>query len=77
MIVLIKLLSKTNDYVVYSYGSNESNLDGLIKFSLISIDDFDVLQESTIGKLGTLRALCKIRKSILDKEIKEVLSYES
>ncbi len=77
MIVLMKLLLKTNDYVLYSYGPDEFNLDGVIKFSLNSVDDFEVIRESSIGRRGTLRALCKIRKSILDKEIKELLSYES
>lgn len=77
MIVLMKLLSKTSEYVVYSYGNDEDNLDGQIKLSLKNPDKYEVLKESKIGKKGTLKAILKLQKSIKDNNIKEKISYES
>ena len=37
MIVLMNLLEKNNEYVIYSYGYEENKLDGRIK---IYLDDF-------------------------------------
>lgn len=80
MIVLMNLLEKNNDYVIYSYGYDENNLDGKIKISLSDPSNYVVLEESKdehIGKLGTLKATCKLIKLIKNNEIKEKTSYQS
>ena len=77
MIVLMKLLSKESEYVVYSYGNDEDYLDGQIKLSLKNPNKYEVLKESKIGKIGTLRAISKLQKAIRDSDIKEKISYQS
>lgn len=73
----MKLLSKTSEYVIYSYGNDEDNLDGQIKLSLKDPNKYEVLNESKIGKIGTLRAISKLQKAIKDNDIKEKISYQS
>lgn len=80
MIVLMKLLEKNKDFLIYSYGYDEENLDGKIKVYLKEPYAYEVIQESAdnrIGKLGTLKAITKIIKSIKIGEIKDILCYQS
>lgn len=80
MIILMKLLEKNKDFLIYSYGYDEKNLDGKIKVNLKEPYDYEVIQESTdnrVGKIGTLKAIIKIIKSIKVGEIKEILNYQS
>ncbi|KHS56134.1 hypothetical protein QX51_15295 [Terrisporobacter othiniensis] len=77
MIVLMKLLSKTSEYVVYLYGKDEDDLDGQIKLSLKDPSKYEILKESKIGKIGTLRAISKLQKAIKNNDIKEKISYQS
>ena len=80
MIILMKLLEKNKDFLIYSYRYDEKNLDGKIKVNLKEQYDYEVIQESTdnrVGKIGTLKAIIKIIKSIKVGEIKEILNYQS
>ena len=55
MIVLLKLLKKNNDCVIYAYGYDEDNLDGIIEVSLNDLDKYKLIKESEdrhIGKRG-------------------------
>ncbi|MBU5487016.1 hypothetical protein KQI77_02420 [Clostridium sp. MSJ-8] len=80
MIVLLKLLEKNNDYVIYEYGYDEDNLDGKIEVSLNNPNKYKLLKESNdkhIGKKGTLIAINKVIKAVKNNEIRELLSYQS
>lgn len=80
MIVLMKLLEKNKEFLIYNYGYDEENLDGKIKVNLREPYDYEVIQESAdnrVGKIGTLKAITKIIKSIKVGEIKDILCYQS
>ena len=80
MIILMKLLEKNKDFLIYSYRYDEKNLDGKIKVNLKEPYDYEVIQESTdnrVWKIGNLKAIIKIIKSIKVGEIKEILNYQS
>lgn len=80
MIVLLKLLEKNSDYVIYAYGYDEDSLNGEIKVSLNNPDEYRLIKESDdkrIGRKGTLIAINKVIKAVKDNEIEEILSYQS
>lgn len=79
MIVLMKLLEKNKEFVIYSYGYDEDNLDGQVKVPLNNPLNYVILKESEdkrIGKLGTLKAINKIIKVIESNNIEELISYQ-
>ncbi|MFR2889250.1 hypothetical protein [Clostridium butyricum] len=80
MIVLLKLLEKNNNSVIYSYGYDEDNLDGKIEVFLNNPDEYKLIKESDdkrIGKKGTLIAISKVIRTVKNDKIKEFLSYQS
>lgn len=80
MIVLLKLLKKNDDFVIYNYGYDEDKLDGEIKVYLINPINYEIIAESNderVGKLGTLKALNVIKNAILNNKLKEKMSYQS
>lgn len=80
MIVLLKLLKKSDGFVIYNYGYDEDKLDGEITVSLANPDNYEITKESKderIGRKGTLIAISKIIKAIKSNDIKEILSYQS
>lgn len=80
MIVLMKLLDKTDNHVIYSYGYDEDNLDGKIKVNFKDPNNYEVLNECTdkrVGKRGTLIAACRIIKAISNNNLKDLMSFES
>lgn len=79
MIVLMILLAKTKDYVIYKYGYDENSLDGIIKiyFDESIEPEIKMSNDIRIGNLGTLKALGKLKKLISKNQLKEKIVYQS
>lgn len=79
MIVLLKLLEKNSDFVIYNYGYDEDNLDGKIKVSLIDVDNYEITESTDkhVRGKGKLIALRLVREAVKNNDIKELLSYQS
>lgn len=71
-VVCMRLVEKTNDYVVYEYGSNFEKLDGRLKLSIKNPrEDYEFLIESSIGHMDGLKAHSKLARTIEKGEIPE------
>ena len=79
MIVLMNLLEKNNEYVIYSYGYEENKLDGRIKIYLDDFYNYDIIKESKdehISKSATLKAISKLIKAAKNNDLKKEMSYQ-
>lgn len=71
-IICMKLIEKTNDYVIYEYGSHFEKLDGRLKLSIKNPrKDYEFLTESSIGHMDSLKAHSKLARTIEKGEIPE------
>lgn len=80
MIVLMSLLVKTSDYVIYRYGYDKSNLDGEIKLSLKNPMNYEIIKQSNdkrINKSATMKAIIKLIKSIERNKVEEYICYQT
>lgn len=79
MIVLMNLLEKNNEYIIYSYGYDENNLDGRIRIYLNNFYDYEIIKESKdehISKTSTLKAVSKLIKAAKNGNLTEKMSYQ-
>ncbi|MCI9978064.1 hypothetical protein JY742_18205 [Clostridioides difficile] len=79
MIVLMNLLEKNDEYVIYSYGYEENNLDGRIKIYLNNSYNYEIIRESKdehISKATTLKAVSKLMKAAKNDVLKKEMSYQ-
>ncbi|VIG07094.1 Uncharacterised protein [Clostridioides difficile] len=79
MIVLMNLLEKNNEYIIYSYGYDENNLDGRIRIYLNNFYDYEIMKESKdehISKTSTLKAVSKLIKAAKNGNLTEKMSYQ-
>ncbi|WP_300259442.1 hypothetical protein [Clostridium sp.] len=78
MIVLMNLSEKTKNYLIYSFGNDEKNLDGKVKIPLDNPKNFEVLKESKfLSNECMMRGLVKAIRFIQNGEIKECIDYIS
>lgn len=78
MVLLMNLLNKNNNSVVYSFGIDEDKLDGQIKISLDNPMDAKIIKESQyISNAMAMKGLIKLIRNIKNGEIKKFESYQS
>lgn len=62
--VLFELMEQYSDKVVYKYGYDEENLDGVIEFSLASPRDFKIIQsnpkDEEIASMWLMKGVVKV-----------------
>ncbi|MDI7817593.1 hypothetical protein ABRY17_07995 [Clostridioides difficile] len=75
----MNLLEKNNEYIIYSYGYDENNLDGRIRIYLNNFYDYEIIKESKdehISKTSTLKAVSKLIKAAKKGNLTEKMSYQ-
>lgn len=80
MIVLLNLLEKNDNYVVYEYGYDNSELNGKIKVYKNKEKSYQILSECKdirVGRKGTLWAISQIIKMLNNNDLKETVCFQS
>lgn len=78
MILYMVLINMDSNQIIYKFGFDKENLDGLFKINLIDLMESKIIQSSSyVSDRMAMKGLIKLIRNIRNNEIKKFECFQS